>query len=65
MPRTPRPFIIQRDGTLMDRASGAICGRVHLTEGGWVGENLKYEFAPVGTRWLAGRQAWKSWKDKE
>jgi hypothetical protein len=57
-----RPFIIRRDGTLVDRASGAIIGRVWLTNLGWVAENSGKRFEGYGARHMAARAAWEDWR---
>lgn len=60
--RTPRPFIIRQDGTLLDRASGDVVGRVWLqVQAGWYAENQTQRFGPWWARHIAARRAWDDW----
>lgn len=65
--RAPRPFVIKRDGTLLDRATETILGRVWLVSGagddsGWYAENHQTRFGPSYTRHWVARQAWQDWR---
>lgn len=78
-PAPKRPYIVRRNGELVDRGSGQIVGAVWLEAGvwhnagrrlatGWYANTLDgREFGPMGTRWFAARQAWeaatKDWPD--
>lgn len=59
----PKPFIVKRDGTLVDRASETVVGRVHLDRlRGWVASNSAHEFIGHGGRDHAARRAWEDWR---
>ena len=58
-----KPFVIRRDGTLEDRASGTVIGRVWMDRG-WMSENQSHRFGPVGSKAWAARQAWDDWRPR-
>ena len=56
-----RPYLVRRDGTLLDRATETIVGRVWLTRDGLIGENLNTRHGPFSRKYLAAREAWEAW----
>lgn len=63
---TPRPFIIEHTGRLVDRATETPIGRVWLVSGdgpkaGWRAENAWTRHGPGWTRWWIAWQAWEEW----
>lgn len=64
MSRPVRPFVIRRDGTLEDRASGTPIGRVWLDRSGWFADSPWTTYGPAFARHFAARQAWAEWDRK-
>lgn len=64
----PKPFIIRRDGTLIDRESTARIGKVYLDRWlGWVAipDAGEYrEFLGHGRRTEAAERAWVDWHQR-
>lgn len=62
----PTPFIIRRDGTLVDRESAAPIGRVYLDRLlGWVASSDHGEFLGHGRgRGGAAHRAWQDWRQR-
>ena len=58
---TLKPFVVRRDGTLEDRTSGTVIGRVWMA-GGWMSENQSHRFGPMGSKSWAAREAWSDWR---
>lgn len=63
----PTPWLLQRDGTMLDRAAGHIVGWVYLVPGsgpnsGWTGESALGD-RPASRGWRrrkdAAREAWQ------
>lgn len=57
----PRPYMIRADGTLLDRASATVLGRVWVQGGTWIATNPVRQFT-AGTRTRAARLAWEDWR---
>ena len=58
----PKPFVIRRDGTLVDRESETVIGKVYISPVvGWVAATPADIFYG-GTRRMAARRAWEGWR---
>lgn len=62
MTSAQQPFTVRRDGTLVDRETGEVIGRVWFDEfDGWFVDTPQTQFGPNRPRGLVCQAAWTWW----
>lgn len=72
-----KPYMLRRNGEIVDRATGRRIGMVRLLSGGWTGHLLgpdypddpwqqkKVDAGAAGRRWSVARAVWEAWRQQQ